>query len=240
MATVTHLGTQSEDRYRINLHGTRAVFDHCQKYGARQAVFVGRHTYYGAAYDTALYHKEDDPPTAVARFPELADLVAADLYAATALWRLPELCTVVLRFCYTLGPSRTGTLANYLRGPRVPTVLGFDPLFQFMHEEDVAEAICVALDHKLRGVYNVSGPEPIPLSTVIDGARRTRVPVPEIVFRFALGRFGLPRIPTSAVAHLKYAVVMDTSAFRAATGFAPEHDDVATLDSFARAAPISR
>jgi len=240
MATVTHLGFQSEDRYRINLHGTRAVFDHCDKYGARYAVFVGRHTYYGAAYDSPLYHKEEDPPTAVARFPELADLVAADLYAATALWRLPELCTSVLRFCYTLGPSLTGTLANYLRGPRVPTVLGFDPLFQFMHDEDVAEAICVALDRKLRGVFNVAGPDPIPLSKVVEGAHRQRVPVPELVFRFALGRFGLPKIPTSAVAHLKYPVVMDTTAFKTATGFVHKWDDEATFESFYRATSTSR
>jgi len=29
MATVTHLTVRSDDRYRINLFGTRAVFDHC-------------------------------------------------------------------------------------------------------------------------------------------------------------------------------------------------------------------
>src|SRR5207253_1770777 len=34
MATVTHLTKQSEDRYRINLHGTRAVFDCAKQYGA--------------------------------------------------------------------------------------------------------------------------------------------------------------------------------------------------------------
>lgn len=232
MATVTHLRRQSEDRFRINLHGTRAVFDHCHEYGSRFAVFVGRHTYYGAAHDAPLYHSEDDPPSAVTLFPELADLVAADLYASTALWRYPELSTSVLRICYTLGPSRSGTLANFLRGTRVPTVLGFDPLFQFMHEADVAEAICCALDSQLRGVYNVSGPPPVPLSLIIDNCGRTRIPVPEPLFRFALGRFGLPKLPQGAVNHLKYPVVMDTSAFREATDFVHEYDEDQTMAAF--------
>src|SRR5258706_14689380 len=157
MATVTHLTVRNEDRYRINLFGTRAVFDHCHHYGAKRCIFVGRHTYYGAAADSALYHGEEDPPMAMTTFPELSDLVAADLYAGSALWRYPELDTCVLRLCYTLGPSVSGTLAAFLRGTRAPMVMGFDPLFQFMHEEDAADAICTSLEHKLRGVYNVAG-----------------------------------------------------------------------------------
>ena len=45
-------------------------------------------------------------------------------------------------------------------GPRVPTVLGFDPLFHFMHEKDVARAVLHAIDAKLRGVFNVAARNP--------------------------------------------------------------------------------
>jgi UDP-glucose 4-epimerase len=238
MATVTHLAVQSEDRYRINLFGTRAVFDACHRHGARRCIFVGRHTYYGAAADSPLYHTEDDPPMAVTTFPELADLVAADLYAGSALWRYPELETAVLRCCYTLGPSEHGTLAAYLRGPRVPTVLGFDPLFQFMHEDDVTSAICCALDRGGRGVYNVAGPPPLPLSLIVRQTGRRAAPVPELLFRFVLGRFGLPSLPPGAVAHLKYPVVIDGTAFARATGFTPQHDEDSTMQSFRHANPV--
>jgi UDP-glucose 4-epimerase len=237
MATVTHLSTRSsEDRYRINLHGTRAVFEHCHTWGARRAIFVGRHTYYGAAPDAPLYHREDAPPMAVTTFPELADLVAADLYACTALWRFPALQTAVLRICYTLGPSRQGTLAGFLAGPRVPAVLGFDPLFQFMHEDDAAKAIATALESELRGVYNVAGPNPVPLSLLIRATGRQLVPVPEPLFGLLLGRFGLPRLPRGAVEHIKYPVVVDASAFHHATGFAHDHDEDETMAAFRAAA----
>jgi UDP-glucose 4-epimerase len=232
MATVTHLTVRNEDRFRINLVGTRAVFDHCVHYGAKRCIFVGRHTYYGAAADSSLYHTEEDPPFAMTSFPELADLVAADLYAGSALWRHPELDTSVLRLSYTLGASRAGTLAAYLRGPHVPTVLGFDPLFQFIHEDDAAEAICVALQKDLRGVYNVAGPQPMPLSLLIRETGRIAVPVPEIMLRALFGRFGLPPLPPGAVQHLKYPVVIDDSTFRAATGFNHIYNEDETVASY--------
>lgn len=237
MATVTHLVEQTEERYRINLGGTRVVFDNAREHGVEHAIFVGRHTYYGAAADTPLYHKEEDPPMAVTTFPELADLVAADLYACTALWRVPELCTTVLRMCYTLGPTGHGTLAAFLRGPVVPYILGFDPLFQFMHEADVAAAIVLALQKRIRGVYNVAGPQPVPLTVVIRGTGRTAIPVPEMLFSRVLGRFGLPKLPPGALTHIKYPVVVDGAAFRAATGFQHTIDEERAMREYREAFP---
>ncbi len=232
MGTVTHFSTSLEQRYRINLDGTRVVWRHCARYGVRQAIFVGRHTVYGAAPDAPLYHREADPPLAVSTFPELADLVAADLVAGQALWRTPEMATAVLRMCYSLGPSRQGTLAQYLRGPRVPTVMGFDPLFQFMHERDAAAAIRSAVDAGLKGVFNVAGPQPVPLSLLIRVTGRRRVPIPERVLPGLLGRLGFPRLPPGAVNHIKHPVVVADDSFRAATGFDHEYDEVETMESF--------
>lgn len=231
MATVTHWGASREERYRINLGGTRAVFDHCHKYGVKQAIFVGRHTVYGAAPDSPLYHTEEDPPMAVSTFPDLADLVAADLYAGSALWRFPEIATSVLRIVYTLGPSGTGTLMHFLRGPNVPTVMGFDPLYQFMHEQDAAQAIVTAVEHQLRGIYNVAGPRPIPLSLLCKVTGRRALPIPDLLYAAALGHFGLPDLPAGAINHVKYPIVVKGDSFVEATGFTPEFDEVQAMES---------
>jgi len=233
MATVTHFTAHSQERYRINLGGTRRIFDYCNRYGVKHALFIGRHTVYGAAADAALYRTEGDPPLAASTFPRLADLVAADLYAGSALWRYPKLRTVVLRLVYTLGPSRRGTLANYVRGPRVPTILGFDPLFQVMHESDAVAAIISALEHpELRGVFNVAGPAPVPLSLLCHIAGRQRVPLTRNLFKRVTGRFGFTGLPEDAIEHVKYPIVIDDSAFREATGFAHSFDEVQTIESF--------
>ena len=238
MATVTHLRARTEERYRINLGGTRAVFEHARQYGVKHVIFVGRHTYYGAASASALYHREDDPPTPLPPFPDRPALAAADLYAPTARWRPPGLVTAVLRVVYVLGPTGQGTLASFLRGPRVPAILGFDPLFQFLHEVDIADAIVAALRARLRGVYNVAGPQPLPLSVIVREAGRRLVPIPETVFRALSGRLGFPQLPPGAVAHIKYPVVVDGSEFRHATGWTHQRDEVACIEEFRRTFPV--
>lgn len=239
LATVTSFAVGAgEERYRINLGGTRAVFEHCHQYGVKHAIFMGRHTFYGAGPDSPLYHTEDEPPQELAHFPELADLVAADLFAATALWRFPEFTTTVLRNCYSLGASGTGTLAMFLRGRLVPMLLGFDPLFQLIHEEDLVSAIVLTIEKKIRGVFNVTGPPPLPLSLVAKEAGRRVLPLPEFILKQLIGRGGLPRLPPGALTHIKYPIVIDSTAFVKATGFKFEFDEIATLQAFAQAFPV--
>jgi UDP-glucose 4-epimerase len=232
MATVAHLQGRQTARNRMSLGATKAAIDYCDRYQVGQAIFVGRHTYYGASPDSPLYHNEDEPPVNSDDFPELADLVAADLFAGSALWRHPQINTAVLRLCYTLGPSHHGTLAGYLSGRKVPTVMGFDPLFQFIHEADAVGAIIAALQAKLRGVFNVAGPSPLPLSKIIEEAGREQVPIPETLFRFVAGRFGFPPLPAGAINHIKFPVVVDTTTFRQACGFIHRYDEYETLAAF--------
>lgn len=232
MATVTHFNASAEQRYRVNLRGTQAVFRYCDEFGVKEAVFVGRHTIYGAAADAPLYRNEDEPPLAVSTFPELADLVAADLYASRALWTCKNMRTVVLRIVYALGPSGRGTLASFLAGPRVPMSLGYDPLFHVMHEDDAAKAIVLAAESEIAGVFNVAGPPPVPLSVLCKATGRTPFPLPAALLPRFLGHFGLPRLPRGALSHLEHPVVVDNSAFIAATGFEHSWDEHATFSSF--------
>jgi UDP-glucose 4-epimerase len=238
MATVTSFAMPGEERHGINLGGTRAVFEYSRAYGVEHCVFVGRHTFYGAGPDSHLFHTENEPPQELNRFPELADLVAADLYAATALWRVPGLTTTVLRICYTLGSSGNGTLARFLRPKRVPLVLGFDPLFQFMHEDDVVTALTTTIAKRPRGVFNVAGPQPLPLSRVIREAGRVPVRLPEFVIARMLGRLGFPKLPAGALTHIKYPVVVDARSFVEQTGFAHAHDEVRSIAAFRQAFPV--
>lgn len=232
LATTAAVSRNKDERFRINLNGTKKIFEFSERYGAKHVVFVGRHTVYGASAQTALYHREDSPPLGGATFPEIADLVAADLYAGAALWRQPSFDTAVLRCVYTLGPSRQGTLGRFLSGKRVPMILGYDPLFQFMHEFDVEEAIVAAVTHKIRGVFNVAGPQPLPLSHLARRVGATPVPMPETLFGAMQGRFGFSSLSEKAARHLKYPIVIDDTLFREATGFRHAYDELETIEGF--------
>ncbi len=221
-----------EERYKINLEGIRAMLQYAHDYGVKRVIYVGRHLVYGANPDSSLYRAESDPPYGGLTFPELNDIVTADLYAASAFWRYSTLKTAILRIAYTLGPSREGTLADFLHGPTVPTVFGFDPLFQFMHEEDAVRALMKAVDNELNGIYNIAGPQPIPLSTLIDKTGRVEMPIPQNWYTKALGRLGFSSIMPRSVDHVRYSVVIDDKSFRDAIGFMHEFDETETMQAF--------
>ena len=120
-------------------------------------------------------------------FPELADLVAADLYAGSALWRYPELDTCVLRMCYTLGPTVQGTLATL--PPRARACRWCSASIRSSSSctrTTPPTPSALALEKQLRGVFNVAGPQPVPLSMLIRATGRTPVPLPEIVLKLGV------------------------------------------------------
>ena len=107
-----------------------------------------------------------------------------------------------------------------------------------MNERDVVRAIVAAVEKKPRGVFNVAGPQPVPLSVLIRETGRTVIALPEVVFTQMMGRFGLPTLPRGALTHIKYLIVMDASTFREATGFEHEVDEVQAMFEYRNAFPL--
>lgn len=234
LALVRRFGRGAEERHRINFEGTAKVFDVGLKAGVKKMVFVSRATVYGALPDQPQFVTEEHPPAAGRTFPEIQDLIAADLYVSQMLWRHPSVETVLLRPVNVLGPSVRTLLNRYLGRSRVFTVLGYDPMQQVIHEDDLGLAFEHALEPGVRGVFNVTGPGEVPLHVLIEEAGATSVPVPEGLIAMVKGRLGFPEIPRGAVEYLKFPCTVDGERFREATGFSPRHDLVDTLRSVPR------
>ena len=198
MATVTHLVVQSEDRYRINLGGTRAVFEHSQ-HVRRRARHLRR------------------PPHVLRRRRRLAALPQRGRAADGRSRRSPSSpissppISTPARRCGAIRASRRPCCASSTRSARPATARS--PRSSAARacrrcsasirssssctSSDVVSALCIALDKRPRGVFNVAGPQPVPLSMVIRETGRTNIPIPEMVFAMMLGRFGLPKLPTA-------------------------------------------
>jgi UDP-glucose 4-epimerase len=97
-------------------------------------------------------------------------------------------------------------------------------MMQFIHEEDVAEAIALTLDSGARGVFNVVGPGAVPLKVAIRETGGRPLPLLEPAARQMIGRmfrYGLYPLPPDAVDFAKYPCTIDGRRFRDATGFKP-------------------
>ncbi|MEZ4216143.1 MAG: NAD-dependent epimerase/dehydratase family protein [Myxococcota bacterium] len=229
---IVHLGFirhfQSDERHRhdVNVRGTKRLLDHCLRYGVKRLVVVSSSYVYGAFAENPFHMTEDAPLSASRTYPEIRDLVEVDTLASGFLWKEPSVTTCVLRPVNVIGPTAHSMAARYLGLPRVPTVMGFDPMMQFIHEEDVAGAIARALGCGLRGVFNVVGPGEVPVRTAIHETGGVAWPVPEVLLRSTFGtlfRLGFGDFPQGMLDYLKYPVTLDGRPFAAATGFEPAH-----------------
>src|SRR5262245_33212421 len=167
---------------------------------------------------------EDYPLLAGRNYPEIRDLVEVDALATAFMWQHTDIHTSILRPVPTLGFYSDNSIVNYLRQSRVVVMMGFNPMLQFMHEEDLVEAIALALQKRLRGVYNVTGPGEVPLRLAIRETGGRPLPLPEPVARPLLARLfrlGLVRIPPGAIDYIKYSCGIDGSRFQKDTGFRP-------------------
>ncbi len=224
MAFVRHFRVSDRIRHEVNVRGTKQVLDHCVNYGVQKLVVLSSGYVYGAFPENPYYMDEDQPLSASRSYPEIRDLVEVDTLASAFLWKYPHIRTCVLRPVNVLGYYVHSMIGSYLRQRRVPTILGFDPMMQFLHEEDVSEAIALALEHGLQGVFNVAGPGAVPLSTAIRESGGTALALPEPLVRplfERMFRWGIWPYPTGAIDYLKYPVTLSGKRFVEATNFRP-------------------
>lgn len=226
MAFVRHFRADPATRHQVNVAGTKSVLENCARYGVEQLVVFSSHYVYGALPDNPRYVDEDHPLNASRTFPEIRDLCEVEGLVSTFLWRYPDVATSILRPVNVLGHYTHSAIGSYFKMPVLPTVAGFDPMMQFLHEEDVALAIERTLERRLRGVYNVAGPGVVPLSAALRAIGRSAVPIPEPFAHRVVEqafRLGAVEFPPAAVDFLKYPCTVDDARFREATDFQPEH-----------------
>ena len=221
---IRHFRTDPQRRHQVNVLGTKRVLEFCAKYDVKQLVVVSSSYVYGALPENPYFLDEDAPLNSSRNYPEIRDLAEVDNLCVAHLWKYPHMATAILRPVNTLGTHVHSAITTYFRLGYVPTILGFNPMTQFIHEEDVSEAIALALEKKLRGVFNVTGPGEVPLKIAIRETGNTPVPLPEPVARTVFGRlfqFGLFHTPPGAIDFIKYPCTVNGKRFVEETGFKP-------------------
>lgn len=232
LAFVRHFSVHPAVRHEVNVAGTKRLIEFAIDHGVRQIV-VGSSSYvYGALPENPYYMDESFPLNVSRTYPEVRDLAEVDMLATGYLWRNPEVAISILRPVNVLGRHVHSAIGRYLSGPIVPTVLGFDPMMQFLHEEDLTEAIVLCLEKNTRGAFNVVGPDAVPLSVAIRESGGVALPLPELLLRpaiTALFRAGIYPFPPGVIDFAKYPCTLDGTRFREATGFRPRYDLRTTL-----------
>ncbi len=213
-------------RYNANVLGTKRLLDLAHKHGVNQVLIHSTYFVYGATpYNPALLD-EDAPLKASEVAADLVDSVELESLANIYLWKYPHLNMTILRPCNVLGPGVRNAMSLMLSRKVAPVLAGFAPLMQFLHVDDMSEALVLALDKNKPGIYNVAPDDYVPYPEAVRQAGCRVLPIPSVppfmprVFSRALNWDSF--FPPYLIDYFKYPVILDGRLFRKTFGWKPK------------------
>lgn len=231
--TVVHIGLTAApaadggrtSAKELNVIGTMQLLAACQQAAeVSKLVLKSSAAFYGASNRDPAKFTEDMGAKKLPGGGFAKDVNEAESYTRGFARRRPDVAVTTLRLANVIGPTIDSSLSDYFRLPVVPTVLGFDPRLQFLHESDALAVLAQATVSEVTGTYNVAGDGVLTLSQAVRRVGRPSLPLPA----FAVPAFGSTFRTTrfadfspEHVAFLTYGRGLDTSRMRSMLGFEP-------------------
>jgi nucleoside-diphosphate-sugar epimerase len=217
---------------RVNVDGTRRLLEAAGAVGVRHVVYTSSAMVYGAWSDNPLPITEEAAVRPIPGFTYAAQKAEAERLLVD--WRSdhPGATVAVLRPAAAPGAAQDSWLARVWRGsaPAV-RVRGEQPPVQYVHEDDLAEAVGLAVRAGLEGVYNVAPDGWINGDQARALAPGVRLALPERLARKVVGagwRTGLSDITPAVLPYTVHPWVVANDRLRAA-GWEPAHSNEETF-----------
>jgi UDP-glucose 4-epimerase len=231
---VIHIGrifaheSNRQNRYNANVLGSKRLFELCRKYSVKQVMIHSTYFVYGAsAYNPALLD-EDAPLKASEVTQDLVDSVELESLANIYLWKHPELNVTILRPCNVLGPGVRNSMSLLLSRPLAPVLMGFSPLMQFLHVDDMADAMVLAFEKNKPGIYNVAPDDWVAYQEAVTQCGCKKLPlfsVPPVLPKIISGLLNWNAFfPPYLINYFKYPVILEGKLFRETFGWKPKRN----------------
>lgn len=239
--TVIHLAfiaqpTRSpEFEYDVDVNGTSNVMAACKQLGIKKLVVASSDCAYGFFEGTPDYLTETAPIRSTPGFPYSENKAEVETMLADFAVRNPECSIVILRPCMVMGPNADNTTTRSMKQPVIIGVRGSDPIMQFVHEDDVAEAFYLATITDCKGAYNLAADEGLRYSELAKELGKPMVSIPvwliyplvEMLYRLRLLPFGKAQLD-----YIRYPLSMDVNNIKKDLGFEPRYSSRQTVQSF--------
>ena len=228
-----------------NVIGTMNILAACsgENSPVKKFIFKSSAHYYGAEQDDPAFFTEQMQRPHAPGAPIERDIVEAEASVREFAEKNRDVTVTVLRFPNVLGSGVRNSHIRYFSLPVVPSIVGFDPRYQFIHEDDVVGVLEHAMRSQMPGIYNAAPDGVLALSEVASLLGKRMVPVlSPYGMRFALPvarRLGV-MITAEMINQLRYGRGLDSRKLKA-TGYRCEHttkETVIKLREHLRLSPV--
>lgn len=236
LAYPSHAGSWAHELEAIgSLYVMNAAAEACARGKVRRFVLTSTTAVYGAHPSNPAFLSEDHRLSGIKGSRWVMDKVAVERELERLRRDVPRLVTTSLRFGMTIGPTIRNFYTKLLARQVVPTVMGYDPLVQFLHEDDAVDALCGAVAADQQGAFNIVGDGTIYYSDALRLGGKIAVPVPHVLgypIASALFQLQLSVVPGTFLNFFRYAWVADGARAREVMAFSPRYSSRDALIDF--------
>jgi UDP-glucose 4-epimerase len=168
--------------HAYNVESFRAILDFAERHPTiKRLVLCSGAEVYQVQRDLPSLIAEQHPLNMNEGAPQwIRDRVEADVMACTRMG-LGSLKIAVLRMAEILAPGSGSQFYDYVQNPICLCPIGFDPMLNFLTQEDAASALQKAIHSKKQGVFNIPGTDTLPLYDAIAKWGRIAIPTPSFI-----------------------------------------------------------
>lgn len=167
-----------EADHELETIGTLQILHACAAAKITRLVVASSTMLYGPRPDNPAFLSESHPLRGHPDAHCVRNRIEVEALVAEWGRRRPDAEVTVLRHPWIMGPTHWDRVVRHFAGSFVTTVLGYDPMLQFIHEEDCLDAFEQALLDRHPGVYNVAAPGALPLSMLLRVVGKRSLPAP--------------------------------------------------------------
>lgn len=240
LAFLLQPGHNREAAHRVNVGGTAQVLHDCRVVGVQRFVYLSSTTVYGARPGTEQPYTEESPVRPVRGFQYAEDKVATELMLKAFAADNPGACVTVLRGCTVMAPRCENFITQVFSKMALVRIAGADPQMQFIHLDDLLEALELCLLEPVSGVFNVTGEGTIARSEIARVAGRHPVALPAPLLAFITQVTWMLRLqsdsPACGLAMARWPWVASNEKLARETGFRPRYTSREALMNSALAA----
>ncbi|MFC4587518.1 NAD-dependent epimerase/dehydratase family protein [Sphaerisporangium corydalis] len=213
------LDSDPAERRAYNLRASQTVLTASAAARVRRVVVVTSAMVYGAVPDNPVPLPEGAPVAAEPDSGVVGDHLEIEALVRRCLRSHPGLDVTVLRPAAVVGPGMDTVVTRHFEAPRLLTVKGSAPRWQFCHVEDLVSALEMAALGQVTGVVTVGSDGWLEMEQVeeLSGLRRFELPA-VLTFGTAerLHRLGITPAPATDLHYVVYPWVVDCASLRAA------------------------
>jgi UDP-glucose 4-epimerase len=143
--------------YEVDVNGTSNVLEAASAAGVKHVMVTSSATAYGAFPDNPVPLTEDHPVRGVPDFEYARDKAESDRICQLWANQHQDATMTIVRPCVVFGPTVDNFIVRLLTKQPFLAELGSPaPDVQFVHEDDLVEALARLLDGRHGGAYNIA------------------------------------------------------------------------------------